>query len=80
MRIQYLFEILLSTDIAFAIASVALRSWTLFRPFAQIEGKIHGLLGIRQTDFIHGYIAIAIASLLLAIPFGRRCGFQPIPN
>lgn len=67
-RIQYVYEILLSADVAFAIASVALRSWTLFRPFAQVERKINELLGIRHTDFIRGYIAIAIASLLLAIP------------
>jgi hypothetical protein len=65
MRFSY--EILLPIDIAFAIASVALRSWTLFRPFAQIERKINQLLGIRQTDFTRGYIAVAVPSLLLAI-------------
>jgi hypothetical protein len=67
--LQYLYEILFATDIAFAIASVALRSWTLFRPFAHLEIKLNQLLGIQQTDFIRGYIAITTASLLLAALF-----------
>ena len=68
-RAQHSYEILLATNIAFAIASVALRSWLLFRPFARFEVRINQLLGVRQTDFLRGYIAIAIASLLSGIFF-----------
>lgn len=61
-----LYEALLSIDIAFVITSIAFRSWTLFRPFAHFEVMVNQTLGLRQLDFIRGYIAIATASLLLS--------------
>jgi hypothetical protein len=63
---QHLWEVLLSLHFAFLGVSVAPFP-ALIPPLARMEGRINGLLHIRQTDFVRGYFVMWVPSAALAL-------------
>jgi hypothetical protein len=67
-HLRYLHEILFSLNIAFAVTSfVELVRHNLMSPFFQLEFSIQKALSIHQTDLLHGYFALSISSIVLAL-------------
>jgi hypothetical protein len=67
-RSRYFHEIFFSLNVAFASMTVVLASFPhLTYIFSRMESSINLLSGIRQTDYIRGYFAIFIPSLILAL-------------
>jgi hypothetical protein len=64
--LRYFHEALFSFNVAFVTMTIVLEHSTyLAAGFSQMESSLNGLLGIRQTDYIRGYFAILIPSMLL---------------
>lgn len=65
--LRYLHEVLFSLNVAFASMTLAFAiSPQGTRIFSGMESSINRLLGIRQTDYIRGYFATVIPSVVLA--------------
>ena len=65
--VRGLAEILFCVNAGFAATSVMFcLSLSACLPFLHLEVYLNHLLGIRQTDFIRGYFAIWIPSLIVA--------------
>ena len=68
---RYVLEILLSWNMAFlAVSLVFIFAHGLSIPFIHLEYKINGRLGIRNTDFVRGYLTYLISSAMLALCIG----------
>lgn len=66
--LRYLHEALFSLNVAFASMTLALAtSPHETRLFNGMESSINRLLRIRQTDYIRGYFAVLIPSVILAL-------------
>lgn len=63
---QYLHEALFAFNVGFFAMTVAFANCAqLAAVFSRMESSLNMLLGIRQTDYIRGYFAISIPSLIL---------------
>lgn len=66
--VRHVWETLFSLHLAFALISMAFLTSDVFAgPCLRMEIRLNHLLGIRQTDFVRGYFALWIPSILLAI-------------
>jgi hypothetical protein len=66
--LRYLHEVLFSLNVAFASMTImSATSPHVTRIFSRMESSTNLFLGIRQTDYIRGYFAILIPSLILAL-------------
>jgi hypothetical protein len=64
--LRYFHEALFAFNVAFLTMTVAFeKSARLAAVFSRMESSLNVLLGIRQTDYIRGYFAILIPSLIL---------------
>jgi hypothetical protein len=66
--IRYLWEALFCLHVAFAaMSAIFISSVAMLAPFSRMEYRINELFRIPQTDFVRGYFAIWISSVLLAV-------------
>ena len=64
--VRYFHEALFAFNVALFSMTVAFeKSPELAAPFSRMESSLNVLLGIRQTDYIRGYFALLVPSLIL---------------
>src|SRR5882724_9785816 len=62
------YEALFSLHLAFAGTSMVFRaSVVVAAPFSRVEARINRFLHISQTDFVRGYLACWIPSVIVAL-------------